>query len=323
MCYDYEIILRGEKYKLLLELMSNGKLAELPPENMPKMPDGIFRLNENAEPSVVLLLPHNKYLLGTKGGKWIYASNKPDEDEKPSDVYLYENEDVSLINEGTRPIVIPADTVNILRRELLSLSEPPGRHEPTVLMLRTIMRNHPVFNDIENKFLDEKFFINFMKSDIFLYKAYWTLRFSLARGELETTGRLKAWFRADPKIFEAPRNIMKIWFSIQNLPDEDALKELVELKFSPLELQRLSEQEASPLFVYNPLAGWLIIGQFGRKIQTMFRAWIYLSHELYYELKNVKKMTNRDLIMAVWGEYEIRQAMKERAKYKGDEEFYL
>ena len=142
---------------MLLELMSNGKLAELPPENAPKMHGGILMPEE---PSNILLLPHNKYLLGTSEGKWIYTSNRPD--EQGSDVYLYENEDISLINEGTRPIVIPAASVNILRRELFSLSEPPGHHEPTVLMLRTIMRNHPVFNNYGEEFLDEKFFLNFI-----------------------------------------------------------------------------------------------------------------------------------------------------------------
>ena len=298
--------------------MSNGKLAELPPENAPKMHGGILMPEE---PSIILLLPHNKYLLGTSEGKWIYTSNRPD--EQGSDVYLYENEDISLINEGTRPIVIPAASVNILRRELFSLSEPPGHHEPTVLMLRTIMRNHPVFNNYGEEFLDEKFFLNFIKRDFILYKAYWTLRFSLARGELETTGRLKAWLRADPKVFEAPRNVMKIWFSILDLPDESVINELVELNFSRLELQHLSQQQASPLVVYNPLAGWLLIGQFGRKIKTIFRVWMYLNHELYDVLKGQKKLSTHDLILAVWGEYETEQAMLERAKYKGDEEFYL
>ena len=149
------------------------------------------------------------------------------------------------------------------------------------------------------------------------------MRFSLARGELETTGRLKAWLRADPKVFEAPRNVMKIWFSILDLPDESVINELVELNFSRLELQHLSQQQASPLVVYNPLAGWLLIGQFGRKIKTIFRVWMYLNHELYDVLKGQKKLSTHDLILAVWGEYETEQAMLERAKYKGDEEFYL
>ena len=54
--------------------MSNGTFAELPPENMPD------NINLPDEPSVMLLLPHNKYLLGTadrNNGKWIYASVKP------------------------------------------------------------------------------------------------------------------------------------------------------------------------------------------------------------------------------------------------------
>ncbi len=302
---------------MLLELMSNGKLAQLPPENAP---DGI---EMPQEPSVMLLLPHNKYLLGTGGGKWIYASSNPENpDNKPLSVCLYEDQSLSLLNEGTRPTVIPPDTVNILRRELFSLSDPPGHHKPTVLMLRTFMKGNSVFDD-EKNFLDEKIFSRFMKEDSTLYKAYWTLRFSLARGELETAGRLKAWLRADPKIFESPRNVMKIWFSLLNLPDEDALKELIELKFSQLELQHLGEQQASPLVVYNPISGWLLIGQFGRKIHTIFRIWMYLSHELYHALRYVKKMSVHDIIMAVWGEYETRQALREREKYKGDEEFFI
>ncbi|MBR1486841.1 MAG: hypothetical protein IJ597_06265, partial [Synergistaceae bacterium] len=262
-------------------------------------------------------LPHNKYLLGTNGGKWVYSSLS---EEQPTDVFLYEDEDISLLNEGSRPTVIPADTVNILRRELFSLTEPPGNHKSTVLMLKTIMKEHPIFND--EKFLDEKYFRNFAGSDLILYKAYWTLRFSLARGELEMTTRLKKWLAADPKIFSEPRNIMKIYFSLLDLPDEDAINELTELKFSGLELYHLGLQQASPLVVYNPIAGWLLIGQFGRK-RTMFKIWMYLSHELYHELKYQKKLNVREIMNAVWGEYETEQAMLERAKYKGDEEFFL
>lgn len=300
---------------MLLELMSNGKLAQLPPENIP---DGISIPEES---SVMLLLPHNKYLLGTDNGKWLYgAFNSEISEEQPTDVFLYEDEDISLINEGARPTVIPADTVNILRRELFSLREPPGNHKSTALMLKTIMKIHPVFND--ERFLDEKYFSSFAKRDLILYKAYWTLRFSLARDELETATRLKKWLAADPKIFSEPRNVMKIYFSILDLPDEDALKELMELKFSNLELYHLGQQQASPLVVYNPLSGWLLIGQFGRK-RTMFKVWIYLSHDLYHELKYRKKLNVRDIMSVAWGEYETRQAMLERAKYKGDEEIYL
>ncbi|MDY6399319.1 MAG: hypothetical protein SPL10_00375 [Synergistales bacterium] len=299
---------------MLLELMSNGTLAELPPENKP---EGITVSDEN---SVMLLLPHNKYLLGTDGGQWIYASSRPD--EQPQGVYLYEDQVLSLLNEGTTPTIIPADTVNFLRRELFSLSEPPGHHAPTVLMLKTFMRDNSVFDD-EKNFLDEEIFSSFMKNDEILYKAYWTLRFSLSRSELETAGRLKAWLKAGPAVFEDPKHEMKIWFSLLKLPDADAVNELVELSFSKLELNHISQQFASPLVVYNPASGWLIVGQFGRKINVIFKAWLYLNHELYHELRNVRKMTVHDIILAVWGEHETRQAMTERAKYKGAEKINL
>ncbi|MBQ6776065.1 MAG: hypothetical protein IJP53_06350 [Synergistaceae bacterium] len=297
---------------MLLELMSNGKLAQLPPDNKP---DGIAMPDE---PSIMLLLPHNKYLLGTDG-RWIYASSRPD--EQPQGVCLYEDQVLSLLNEGTQPTIIPADTVNILRRELLSLSEPPGHHEAAVSMLRTFMKDHPAFID-EKIFLDEETFSRFAKTDPTLYKAYWTLRFSLARSELETAGRLKAWLKADPKNFENPRHVSKIWFSLLNLPDDDAVRELIEnFSFSALEIKRISDQQASPLVVYNPLSGWLIVGQFGRKRDTLFRAWLYLNHELYHELRDRRNMSVHDIIQAVWGEHETRQAMTERANYKGAEKF--
>ena len=297
---------------MLLELMSNGKLAELPPDNKP---DGIAMPDE---PSIMLLLPHNKYLRGT-GGRWIYASSRPD--EQPQGVALYEDQVLSLLNEGTQPTIIPADTVNFLRRELFSLSEPPGHHEAAVMMLKTFMKDHAVFS-AENDYLDEENFSRFAKNDPILYKAYWTLRFSLARSELETAGRLKSWLAADPKNFDKPRNFSKIWFSIMNLPDDDAINELIErFSFSGLELRRISEQPASPLVVYNPLSGWLIVGQFGRKNSTMFRAWIFASHDLYHELRERKKMSVREIIYAVWGEHETQQAMIERSRYKGAEKF--
>ena len=292
----------------IFELMSNGTLAKLPPENKP------VGINMPEEPSIMLLLPHNKYLLGTGGGRWTLVNAHAN--EQTSNIYLYENQALSLSNEGTQPTIIPADTVNMLRKELFSLSEPPGHHEPAVLMLRTFMKDNPAFKN-EKDFLDEKIFSDFLKKDLILYKAYWTLRFSLARSELETAGRLKAWLKAEPKIFENPQHVMKIYFSILNLPEESAVKELIEkYNFSSLELKHISSQLASPLVVYNPVSGWLIVGQFGRKRDTIFRAWIYINHELYHELRERKKMSVHDIIQAVWGEYETRQAVQEREKYK-------
>lgn len=297
---------------MLLELMSNGTLAELPPENAPvgvKLPE---------EPSVMLLLPHNKYLLGTfsqPGGKWIYADSSEGQDSQ--NVSLYDDEVLSLINEGTKPTILPGKTVTALRKELFMLSEPPGNYRATVSMLRTFMRYHPVFSQNDSLLPDEKYFYAAMKDDEILCKAYWTLRLALSHGEMETVGRLKAWLRAGPDTFQRNEFIFRIWFSITDMPDSYAVSELESLSFSAVELKRMSAQNVSPLMIYNPKSGWIILARFGRDRGTIFFVWVYLNHEIYSELREHKRMSVHDIIYSVWGEYETQQAMIECMKYKG------
>ena len=167
--------------------MSNGTLAELPPENIPA---GISPLLLN-DSSVMLLLPHNKYLLG-RGNKWIYSGLQGDSQKN---VFLYDSQSIELLNEGAAPTILNAGTVNDLRRKLFANSEPPGTHTGAVLMLRTFMRNIPVFMSEDAEYLDEKSFTRAMKSNPILTKAYWTIRFAMSRSELEAITRLKAWLK--------------------------------------------------------------------------------------------------------------------------------
>ncbi|MBR1657657.1 MAG: hypothetical protein IJ697_04230 [Synergistaceae bacterium] len=296
---------------MLLELMSNGTLAELPPENIP---EGISPPNDS---SVVLLLPHNKYLLGRHGSEWIYAGGSPS--SPPQNVFLYDSQSLSLLNEGSEPTILTAGAVNTLRRELFAMSEPPGNHTGAVLMLRTFMRNYPVFSSEGAEYLDEKIFSETLKKDTTLRKAYWALRFAMNRSELETVTRLKAWLKAGPEVFSDPKNKVHLWFSILEMPDNDILSELEALSFSVHELKRMIAQNASPIVVYNPASGWLILARFGRQRDTMFFLWAYYNHELWNELRERKKLSINDIILSSWGEYETQQAMIERSKYKGDD----
>ena len=286
--------------------MSNGSLAELPPDNLP---DSIT-LPDDA--SVMLLLPHNKYLLGTSSDRWIYG--RPG--TVPQNVYLYDDEGLSLMNDGAQPTILPAQTVNDLRRKLFMHADPPGRHASTVLMLRPMMHNHPIFCSDSAEFLDEKIFSQFMENDETLRKAYWTLRFALSRGEGEVQKRLKAWLKAGPEVFADPKYCSKVWLSLQDLPDKSALDELAELSFSKSEMKRLSAQMISPMVLYNPVSGWLILGRFGRGAEIIFSCWIFINHELWQELRERRKLSIDTIIHAVWGEQDTRQAINERAKYK-------
>ena len=291
--------------------MSNGSLAELPPDNIPDS------INLPDDSSVMLLLPHNKYLLGTGRDNWIYG--KPGTFAR--NVYLYDDERLSLpnFNEGAQPTILSAETVNTLRRKLFMHSEPPGRHSATVLMLRNIMHDHHVFCSDNAEFLDEKIFAQFMKYDDVLEKAYWTLRFAIARGEREVPVRLKSWLKVGSQIFCYPKYSAKIWFSILDMPEREVISELEELSFSASELSRLAAQNISPLVLYNPVAGWLVLGRFGRKQHSIFSVWLYVNHELWQELRERRKLSLSEIINVVWAEYDTQQAMKERAKYKGDD----
>ncbi|MBQ9433896.1 MAG: hypothetical protein IJU26_06740 [Synergistaceae bacterium] len=299
---------------MLLELMSNGSLAELPPDNIPESISNAL----NDESSVMLLLPHNKYLFGeldTGSDKWLVGT-LGENTSQPQDVYLYDNEGFSLLNDGALPTILPAQTVNALRRKLFMHSAPPGRHTATVLMLRTIMRDHPVFSAENAGFLDEKIFADFMQNDSVLEKMYWALRFALARGELEAVKRLKLWLKAGPEVFAHSGHVSRLWLSIQDIPDKDAIEELEELSFSVPELKRLSAQNISPMVMYNPLSGWIVLGRFGRGREIMFSCWAYANHDLWHELRDNRQLTVQDIIHAIWGEYDTVQAMNERAKYK-------
>ena len=289
--------------------MSNGTLAELPPENIP---DGISPLLLN-DSSVMLLLPHNKYLLG-RGNRWIYSGLRGDSQKN---VFLYDSQSIELLNDGAAPTVLNAGTVNALRRELFAKSEPPGTHTGAVLMLRTFMRNVPVFMSESAEYLDEKTFSRTLKNNPILRKAYWTVRFAMSRGELEAITRLKSWLKAGPEIFARPGNDLRLWFSLLEMPDAEAISELESLSFSQLELKRMAAQNASPVVMYNQVSGWLVLARFGRKRDTIFFLWAYYSHDLWDELRERKKLSVNDIILSSWGEYDTRQAMTERAKYKG------
>ena len=301
---------------MLLELMSNGNLAKLPSEYVPdgvKLPD---------EPAVMVLLPHNKYLLGTFD-KWIYsdlnAANHAQE------VFLYDDTKLALANQDTRPIIISAQTVNELRKELFMICEPPGQHTATVMLLKTFLKYHPAFVNENIDYLDENIFALEMQKDSRLYKAYWTLRFALSRSELEEVTRIKAWLRAGPENFDKSEHEAKIYFSLTDLPDKESLKELEEnYSFTKMELQKISAQNISPVVVYNPKSGWLIHGRFGRKSsssnlnlsEAIFFVWVYLNHELWNVLREVRKMPVNEIVNAICGYYDTLEAVAERDKYK-------
>lgn len=290
---------------MIFELMSNGTLAKLPQASVPEgitPPEGPF---------VMLLLPHNRCLVGVPaagaGDSWSWG--------KPgggmSAVSLYENEALTLPLDASTLISLPKDTVAFLRGELLAQMDPPGSHMSTVLALKGFMKDHAAFFD-DFPFQDEAAFALCLNDDEVLRKAYWALRFAMARGEYDAVTRLKAWVKAGPELLGDPENEFRIWFSILNLPTESDLQELEALSFSRGDLKHMASQRITPIFLYNQRAGYLVLDRLTR---GEFLTWAFLPPALWTELRERRKLPIREVMLALWGQRDVDRALEDRSRY--------
>jgi hypothetical protein len=296
---------------LIFELMSNGSIVNLPQtallEGIPDIPG-----------AVVLLLPYNRYLLGhcfmRNYERWIWG--KPGAD--PQEVFLYESAPQSLILDDSTRVVIPTAVIAQIRSVLFSQMQPPGEHLPTVLILRGVLKDHPVLKD-DALVQDESTFLQNMEKDGVLNMTYWAVRFALFRGEFEAVARIKTWLRTASELSDAHNGMLqgnapKVWFSLTPLPGSKELAELEALSFSVDDLQRMVSQSALPVVLFSK-SGYLVLSDFGTPGGAAFRVWVYLPASLWNELRDRRKLSIRDLVISAWGYCDAVQAVAERARY--------
>lgn len=302
---------------MTFELMTNGTLAKLPqnvqPEAVP-IPGG---------PSVLLLLPHNRYLLGTAGAgerseRWVWG--RPG--EKPQEVFLYSGEALPLSQDELPSIHLSGETVSRLKEELLSQTAPPGEHLSTAIILRSFMKDRAVFAE-GVPFQDEEIFARCMEEDEVLLKAYWAVRLALAHGEFDAAARLKLWLKAGPGLFEGQDPRPRVWFSLQDFPCEADIQEIESLSFSREDLQHMVVQRISPLLLFNPRSGYLILARFGRQgapasrdaLPASFLVWAFVPPALWTELRERRKLPVHEVLLALWGQHDVERALEERSRY--------
>ena len=302
---------------MTFELMTNGTLAKLPKnaqsEAVP-IPGGA---------SVLLLLPHNRYLLGTAGDgerseRWVWG--RPG--GQPQEVFLYSGEALTLSQDATTSIHLSGETVSRLKEELLSQTPPPGEHLSTAIILRGFMRDRAVFAE-GVPFQDEEIFARYMEEDEILLKVYWAVRFALTHGEFDAAARLKLWLKAGPGLFEGAAPRTRVWFSLQDLPCETDIQEIESLFFSREDLQHMVVQRISPLLLFNPRSGYLILARFGRQgapasrdaLPASFLVWAFVPPALWMELRERRKLPVHEVLLALWGQHDVERALEERARY--------
>lgn len=287
--------------------MSNGSLASLP---QTALPDGIPDI---AGPGVVVLLPYNRYLLGhsfmRNYERWIWG--KPG--AEPQEVFLYEDAAQTLVLDDSTRVTLSANATAQVRSVLLAQMPPPGEHLPTVLILRGVMKEHPVFND-DMLVQNEPTFLQHIEKDLILNMTYWAVRFALFRGEFEAIARIKTWLKTAAELFDSNTHTPRVWFSLTPLPGAKELAELEGLAFSVDDLQRMVSQSAMPVVLFSK-AGYLVLSDFGGSGAAAFRVWVFLPAPLWNELRERRKLSIRDLVVSAWGYCDAVQSLTERGRY--------
>ncbi|NLL37720.1 MAG: hypothetical protein GX256_09405 [Fretibacterium sp.] len=295
---------------MVFELMSNGLLAALPEASLP------VGLPDVSGPQVTLLLPYNRCLLGHSSlegcDQWLWG--------KPGGVFedlsLFDGQSVTLELDEVTQIILSGAVVTCIRSALLSQTPPPGDHLSTVLILRGMLRSHPAFKD-GAPFQDEEAFMALVENDELLRKCYWVVRFALFRGEFETITRIRTWLRAGPGSFDVQshENRPRMWFSLLALPKEADIQELEALNFSLDDLQHMTSQNTVPLLLFNPRSGYLALSSMGEGEGGSFRVWAFIPPGLWGELREKRKLSINELLLAVWGNQDIAAALEMRERY--------
>ncbi len=294
---------------MIFELMSDGTLAVLPQTSLP------FGIRDFPDPKVVLLLPYSRYILGYAAlhgsDRWICGKLG----YEPEAVSLFDGKELVLTSDNAPRIALSGDTIRRIRSALLSQMLPPGEHFSAMAALRVIMKNHPVFNNDDFPLSEENFMLIAENDDV-LKRCYWAVRLSLFNCDFEAVSRIKAWFKAGPELFTGHDQgfAAKIWFSLLALPKEKDIAELEALSFSMDDLQHMLSQNTVPLLLFNPRSGYLVLSALGGD-SSLFRVWAFVSAALWSELRDNRKLSINELLMAVWGHQEVIAAMEQRERY--------
>lgn len=294
---------------MILELMSRGNMARLP-DTMPL--DG---MPEIPVPGVLLLLPYNRYLLGSLTAKnyekWTVGKIGTGE---AKEVFLYDGTPLVLSLGEMEQVVLSPEAAAQLRLFLQRQMPPPGEFLPGVLILRGLLKENALLSD-EDMVHNEGAMIDALEKDPLMRAAYWAIRFALFRNDYEAVSRIKTWLKSAADVFENSGQQPRIWFSLTDLPGRKDTEEMASLAFSLDDLQRMNSQSSRPVVLYSK-AGYLILSDFGSEgAETAFRVWLFLPVVLWNEMREKRKLSIREIVMAAWGCLDGMAAENERMKY--------
>lgn len=292
---------------MIFELMSKGTMARLPKGS-----------HDMPVPGVLLLLPYGRFLLGTVIMRYHeqWSLGRIGETET-TEVFLYDDAP-KRIDIGGTVVTLSAEVVAELRAALRQQMAPPGEHLAPALILRGLLRDGALSLCAEEEYLnDEERMIEELEKYPAVRMAYWAIRFALFRNDYEAVSRVKTWLKSAWDVFDEALPPPKIWFSLVDLPREEDREAMAALEFSMEDLQRMNSQSSRPVVLYSK-AGYLTLSEFGgegRDQEAAFRIWLFLPVPLWNEMREKRKLSIREIIMASWGYLDGLAAEREREGY--------
>jgi len=294
---------------MIFELMSKGNMAMLP-EDM-----AVHGLPEMPSPRILLLLPYSRYLAGFASMKnyerWILGKLGTDES---AEVFLYDGRAKTLHLDETEKVTLSAEITTELRAQLSRLMPPPGEHLPSALILRGLLGEE--FFASDGDFLKrEESVEEVLEKTPIARMAYWGIRFALFRNDYEAVSRIKTWLKNASDVFEGAQQIPRVWFSLTEIPGKKDIQEMEALAFSLDDLQRMNSQSSRPVVLYSK-SGYLILSDFGGEgPESAFRIWMFLPIALWNEMRERRKLSIREIVMASWGFLDGISAENDRSRY--------
>ncbi len=292
---------------MIFELMSKGNLARLPDDMQ------IAGIPEAPSPRVIALLPYNRFILGTVSmksyEKWVLGRLGAEETEE---VFLYDGKPKIIALGDVERISMGKEVVDRLKSCLRSQMTPPGEHVPAMAILRGLLRDDAIFST-DSPMEDEKAVQDYLERDSTARMAYWAIRFALFRNDYEEVSRIKTWLRIASDVFDGAASTPRIWFSLMDLPGGKSIEEMESLTYSVDDLQRMNSQSSRPVVLYSK-SGYLILSDYGTD-SSGFRIWLYLPIPIWNEMREKRKLSIKEIVVATWGYLDGVAADTERSSF--------
>jgi hypothetical protein len=169
-----------------------------------------------------------------------------------------------------------------------------------VLILKGISMGSTVTGDNLN-WNNEQWFISQIAENGTLLKVYWGIRRALFEKNSKMLERIKSWYIYASDIFSEEYNYPKMWFSLADLPREEDMEDIESFGFTRDNLKAMNAKFSNPIVLSNVLGYLVLLTEYVGDDRSEIKVWMYISVNLWDELRERKKLSISEIVSAGWG----------------------